>query len=321
MSYKYIVPDIVKKKAVSLGDVGKKWLNNIGTLIALLEHKWNVKVIRSLSGGSESFVAEVVTIGNNKAIMKVVMPSVEGNSVFEQQITALKLANGKGYVRLIDYDLKNRAMLVEKLGKPLSQFNYSSMIQMEIMCELLMQTWTVIEQEKTNLQSSKSLITWFSTFIVNLWLKLNKPCEKNIIDKSLSYLENRSSVLELQNEVLVHGDAHNGNILQVETSSDSESMFKFIDPDGLIAEPAYDLGVLMREWADELVVNPVEIGYKRSIFLGELTNVEPVSIREWGYIQVVATGLLLIKIGEKTQGMQLLDIAFEWNYGFQNDTY
>jgi streptomycin 6-kinase len=122
----------------------------------------------------------------------------------------------------------------------------------------------------------------------------------------------------LQNEVLVHGDAHNGNILQVETSS--ERMFKFIDPDGLIAEPAYDLGVLMREGVDELVVNPVELGYKRSIFLGELTNVEQMSIREWGYIQAVATGLLLIKIGEKSQGIQLLDIASEWNYGFQNET-
>jgi len=118
--------------------------------------------------------------------------------------------------------------------------------------------------------------------------------------------------------VLVHGDAHNGNILQVETSS--ERMFKFIDPDGLIAEPAYDLGVLMREGVDELVVNPVELGYKRSIFLGELTNVEQMSIREWGYIQAVATGLLLIKIGEKSQGIQLLDIASEWNYGFQNET-
>lgn len=110
MSYKYIVPDIVKKKALSISDVGEGWLNNIGNLITLLEHKWNVKVIKSLSGGSEAFVAEVTTKGNNKAIMKVVMPSVEGNSVFEQQITALKLANGKGYVWLINFDLKNRTM-------------------------------------------------------------------------------------------------------------------------------------------------------------------------------------------------------------------
>ncbi|MEI3607064.1 hypothetical protein SPD48_15300 [Pseudogracilibacillus sp. SE30717A] len=145
--------------------------------------------------------------------------------------------------------------------------------------------------------------------------------KKSIVDKSLSYLENRLRVSKLQNGVLVQGDAHNGNILQVERSFESERMFKFIDPDGLIAEPAYDLGVLMREWVYELVVNPVEIGYKRSIFLGELTNVEPMSIREWGYIQAVATGLLLIKIGKKPQGMQLLDIAFEWNYGFQNETY
>lgn len=56
-----------------------KWLNNLGNLILLLENKWDVKVIRSLSGGSEAFVAEVITTDNNKAIMKVGMPLVEGN--------------------------------------------------------------------------------------------------------------------------------------------------------------------------------------------------------------------------------------------------
>ena len=123
-------------------------------------------MIKSLSGGSEAFVAEVTTTGSNKAIMKVVMPSVESNSVFEQQITGLKLAYGKGYVRLINYDLNNRAMLVEKLGKPLSEFNYSSNIQMKIICELMIygmfKVIVVIEQRiHKNLHILGSLIVLF----------------------------------------------------------------------------------------------------------------------------------------------------------------
>lgn len=314
MDYGNLIAEIVKNKVSSQGEIGEKWLDNLGNIIAFLENKWNVKVNEVLSGGSEALVVEVTAADGGKAIMKVVMPPSEGNSDFEQQLAALKLVDGKGYANLIDYDSDNRAMLVEKLGEPLSKFNYGSTRQMEIICKLLKETWVVVD-DHSNLQSSKSLIIWFSNFIMELWLKLNKPCEKSIIDKSLNYLENRSRAAELQNGVLVHGDAHNDNILQVEPSS--VSSFKFIDPDGLIAEPAYDLGVLMREWTDELTVNPVEIGYERSVFLGELTDVEPLSIREWGYIQAVATGLLLMEIGQEYQGLQLLDIASEWCRGYK----
>lgn len=53
--------------------------------------------------------------------------------------------------------------------------------------------------------------------------------------------------------------SHNANILQDLFSGE----FKFIDPDGIICEPAYDLGILMREWADELMDNPIKSGEKR----------------------------------------------------------
>lgn len=65
-----------------------------------------------------------------------------------------------------------------------------------------------------------------------------------------------------------------------------------IDPDGLIGEPSYDLGVLMREWLDELIEDPLEIGKKRCALLGQLTDVDTQGIWEWGYIQSVSTGLL-----------------------------
>jgi streptomycin 6-kinase len=42
--------------------------------------------------------------------------------------------------------------------------------------------------------------------------------------------------------VLVHGDVHEWNALQAPGGG-----FKLVDPDGLVAEPEYDLGVLMRE--------------------------------------------------------------------------
>jgi len=41
--------------------------------------------------------------------------------------------------------------------------------------------------------------------------------------------------------VLVHGDVHEWNALE------ADGGFKLVDPDGLLAEPEYDLGIIMRE--------------------------------------------------------------------------
>ena len=68
----------------------------------------------------------------------------------------------------------------------------------------------------------------------------------------------------------------------------------------------------MREWPDELVDNPIILGEKRCELLSNLTNVESQLIWEWGLIQCVATGLLLVKTGQKQEGIKLLNIAESW---------
>jgi streptomycin 6-kinase len=115
---------------------------------------------------------------------------------------------------------------------------------------------------------------------------------------ALSYAQARASAFTPESAVLVHGDAHNGNTFQsLAGTAKSLSSFKFIDPDGLIAEGAYDLGVLMREWIDELLADPVRRGRERCAYLSHLTSMEMQAIWQWGFIQSVSTGLFLLQTG------------------------
>ena len=53
--------------------------------------------------------------------------------------------------------------------------------------------------------------------------------------------------------VVVHGDPHPGNLLGC--SSDrpgGETGYCFVDPDGFVADRAYDLGVAIRDWTAQL---------------------------------------------------------------------
>jgi len=49
--------------------------------------------------------------------------------------------------------------------------------------------------------------------------------------------------------VIVHGDAHALNLLQVpEARPGAETGYVFVDPEGFVYEPEHDLGVALREW-------------------------------------------------------------------------
>jgi streptomycin 6-kinase len=53
---------------------------------------------------------------------------------------------------------------------------------------------------------------------------------------------------------VVHGDPHPGNALRgVEPREGAGPGYVFVDPDGFLADPAYDLGVILRDWCDEIL--------------------------------------------------------------------
>lgn len=87
--------------------------------------------------------------------------------------------------------------------------------------------------------------------------------------------------------------------------------YVFVDPDGFLADPAYDLGVLVREWCTHLLQAPdptreVE-GWCR--LLAGVTGLDEEVIWEWGYIERVTTGLHLMGLGLVGRGRPFLDVA------------
>lgn len=89
--------------------------------------------------------------------------------------------------------------------------------------------------------------------------------------------------------------------------------FKFIDPDGLVIEPAYDLGTSMRGWNDPLLAGDVlALGLQRLRFLSQLTGIAPAPIWEWGFIERISTGLFFKQLGHEAVGAQYLAVAELW---------
>ena len=82
--------------------------------------------------------------------------------------------------------------------------------------------------------------------------------------------------------------------------------FKLIDPDGLLAEREYDMGIVMREDPlDLLEADP----HDRARWLAARTGLDATSIWEWGVIERVSTGLLGTKVGLQPVAHEMLTVA------------
>ncbi|GAA0530059.1 hypothetical protein GCM10010172_08470 [Paractinoplanes ferrugineus] len=84
--------------------------------------------------------------------------------------------------------------------------------------------------------------------------------------------------------------------------------FKLVDPDGLVVEPEYDLGVLMREDPVELMTGDP---WERARRLAARTGTDPVAVWEWGLVERVSTGLVLTVAGVQPVAGQMLAAADE----------
>ena len=77
----------------------------------------------------------------------------------------------------------------------------------------------------------------------------------------------------------------------------ADTGYVFVDPDGFVADRAYDLGVALRDWSSTLLgpdARTVAEGY--CTVLAEHTGVDAQRIWEWGFLERVSTGLYLLDV-------------------------
>ena len=141
---------------------------------------------------------------------------------------------------------------------------------------------------------------WLVDFISATWEELDRPCSERAIDYALTCAKRRIDAHRDERAVLVHGDVHEWNALEAPNG------FKLVDPDGLLAEPEYDLGIIMRE-------DPVDLldgdPHERARWLAARTGLDVTSIWDWGVVERVSTGLLGTKVGLQPVARQMLAAA------------
>jgi streptomycin 6-kinase len=209
----------------------------------------------------------------------------------------LRLASGEGCARLLACDLERDALLLERLGPSLFQLGLPLEKRHEILCATAARLWR--PAAGSGLPTGAEKGRWLVDSITSSWQDLGRPCSERAIDQALACAARRIAAHDDERAVLVHGDVHQWNALRADVG------FKLVDPDGLLAEAEYDLGILMREDPAELD----EDGHGRARWLARRTGLDAAAIWEWGAVERVSTGLLCTRVDLQPAGREMLAVA------------
>ena len=291
------VPLVVRNKAEACG--GGWWLAALPALVADLEREWSLTVGRTFHDATEAFVVEATLADGSPAVLKLLLPQSEHGAANE--ITVLRLADGDGCVRLLRDDHSRGAMLLERLGPPLSELGLPLDRRLEILCAAASKVWR--PAPGSGLPTGAAKGRWLEDAIATMWEELDRPCSERAVAYALECAARRIAAHDDERAVLVHGDVHQWNALQ---AGNGDGGFKLVDPDGLLAEAEYDLGVIMREDAVELMQGDPR---ERSRWLAAQTGLDETAIWEWGVIERVSTGLICERVDLQPVGREMLAAA------------
>lgn len=288
------VPDLVRRKAESLSEPGERWLEALPALVADAVDEWSLTLGDPLTGGSTSYCARARTADGEAVVLKLVAPGHETAS----QVRTLAAANGVGYVRLLARS--DDALLLEALGPELSLPPEQSIA---VLSRLLRRAW--LPPTEPAQPRAENL----AAFVDGLWRKHDRPCSQQAYSLAMRCAERRAAP---STHVLVHGDPHHGNTLRVLTPRPgAETGYVFIDPEGFVADPAYDPGVVLRDWCAELlaVADPLGLARHYCALLAEGSGLSATAIWEWGFLERVSTGLHLLNFAGLAEGARFLRTA------------
>ncbi|GAA2610189.1 hypothetical protein Adu01nite_21320 [Paractinoplanes durhamensis] len=291
------------------------WLENLPGLVGDLCREWELRPGGVFGDATEAYVVEVTRKNGTPAVLKLLVPRPGAPAAHE--ITVLRLAAGEGCGRLYEYDVGRGALLLERLGPSMAELNLPQPRRLAILADLAAALWRRTDAE---LPTAVTRLEWQMHYIRRQWRELGEPCSRAAVDQALAAAESRRRAWDPGRAVLMHGDVHQWNALSVAVEpsllgrpargaaghGDGAGRFRLVDPDGLIAEPECDLGVLMREDPLELIDGDP---WERARWLAARTGTDPVAIWEWGLVERVATGLVLTVAGVQPVAAQMLAAA------------
>ncbi len=274
----FVIPEKFVREMIALhGAKGVDWLGRLPTILAACERRWGITLGPAFADLSFHYVAPAVRSDGTAVVVKACSPTGE----FTREAEALRLFDGRGMVRLLEYDTSDEVMLLERLEPgTLLRTVEDDEEATSIAATVMRQLWRPAPQE----HPFPTVSDWGRGF-VRLRQHYGGECgpfPHALLEEAEALFSELSA--SMAEPMLLHGDLHHDNILAAQREP-----WLAIDPKGLIGEPAYETGALLRNPLPQLLEypQPGRVLARRVDQLAEELGFDRARLRGWGVAQAV----------------------------------
>ena len=261
------------------GQAGQAWLERLPSLVAYLEKTWGIQVGKPFQALSYHFVADATQADGMEVVVKLGVPGQH----LDREVECLQRYAGVGAVQLLRHDLDLGAMLLERIrpGENLKNLDETTAVEaaVEVMRELHQAALPA------GLPAVQDWGAGFRRYRVQ-FPGSNGPVPLPMLEEAEALFSDLAGSME--KTVLLHGDLHHENIL-----SSGRATWLAIDPQGVIGEPAYEVGAFLRNPMPEMLDwdHLDELLAERVSAFSALLGIDRRRIAGWGYAQAVLSAI------------------------------
>ena len=259
-------------------EAANAWFQRLPSFLEEYAERWQLTLLPPFENLSFHYVAPATRADGTPVILKTSAFSDE----FEHGLAALRIFNGRGIARLLEYDEEKKVMLLERL-------------QPGIMLESLVperdeQATSILAGVMRQLWRPAPSVHTFPT-VEQLGQDLTQlracyaggygPFPPRLVEEAMDLFATLSA--SAPQTMLLHGDLQHYNVLR------SGDTWLAIDPKGVVGDPGYEVGASFFNPLPRIleVPNLEQMLARRVAQLSEELGMERARIRGWGLAQGV----------------------------------
>ena len=286
------LPERFRQTVISTwGETGRQWLHDLPVLLEDCAGRWALTLASPFPNLTFNYAVPAIRADGTEAVLKVGVPNKELRS----EAAALRAFDGRGSVRLLEADSEAGVLLLERLrpGAVLttladeSHDGAATVIAAEVMRGL----WRPVPPG----HDFPTVADWGQGF-ARLRARFGGgtgPLPRAQVEEAKALFA--ELLASSAAPVLLHGDLHHDNILSAERQP-----WLAIDPKGVVGEPAYEVGALLRNlWPDRhRHHNSGRLLERRAHQLAEALELDPERVRGWAVAQAVLSAVWSVEDGD-----------------------
>ena len=209
------------------------WLERVPELVDECVDAWDLRLGDPYPAGAAGYTVRADLADGTPAVLKVIFPHREA----EHEAAALRVWDGEGAVRLLDYDEGRWAMLLERCEPGTLLAEAEPETALDVFIELLPRLWTNGGAPFRPLADEAG---WWIECLPGDWERAGRPFDRRLVDTAVGLLRELSD--SQGDQVLLHQDLHADNVLAAEREP-----WLVIDPKPLVGERAFGIAPIVRD--------------------------------------------------------------------------